>query len=200
MTELLRHPSILKKAQDELDAVAGRDRLVEEDDIPNLKYMHCIVREVMRLHPPGVMTLPHECIESREVSGYHIPAKAQLFVNMYAIGRDPEVWARPLEFDPERFLSTSIDVHGQDFELLPFGSGRRMCPGKNLGLVLVEYILAVFLHACNWALPPGINPQDVDVAEGPGVLLVRKNPLEAIASPRLPMSVIFPDRKGPSPL
>ncbi|CAM6113129.1 unnamed protein product [Calypogeia fissa] len=197
MAELLRHPAVLTRAQDELDAIVGRDRLVEEDDIPNLKYMHCIMREVMRLHPTAVMTLPHECIESREVAGYHIPVKSIVFVNLYAIGRDHEVWENPLEFYPERFLSTSIDVHGQDFELLPFGSGRRMCPGKNLGLVLVEYMLAMFLHTCDWALPPGVSPEDVDMAEGPGVVLVMKTPLQTIASPRLPVSIIFGEQKSP---
>lgn len=195
MTELLRHPTILKKAQDELDAVVGRDRLVEEADLHHLKYLKCIAKEALRLHCVGPIMLPHECIEACEVAGYHIPVKSQVFVNVYAIARDPGVWERALEFYPERFLSTNIDVHGNNFELLPFGSGRRGCPGKNLGLVLMEYILAAFVHACDWSLPAGVRCEDVDLGEAPGSAVCKAIPLEAVATPRLPLDVIFADRK-----
>jgi cytochrome P450 len=193
MVELLRNPHFLKKAQDELDAVVGKDRLVKEEDVPNLKYLSYVVKEGMRLHPIGPMMLPHDSREAREIAGYYVPANTQAYVNIYAIGRDPDVWERPLEFNPERFFSTDIDFHGQDFELLSFGSGRRMCPGKNLAITLVSDILAVFLQACNWSLPPGVRGEDVDMSEVPAsAVYCMANPVKVIVSPRLPMNIIFP--------
>lgn len=192
MTELLRNPGTLKKAQDELDAFVGRDRLVEETDIPNLEYIRAVVMETFRMHPILPTLIPRYSMESCEVAGYHIPANVIVFVNTWAIGRDPALWECTLEFKPERFLKDKKDLilNGQRFEFLPFGSGRRVCPGRNLGILMVEYALATVLQAFNWVLPEGVEPQDLDVSEAPGLTTYKAVPLEAIASPRIPLHII----------
>lgn len=190
MTELLRHPATLQKVQDELDSVVGKDRLVEETDIPNLKYLSAVVKESSRLHPVLPILINHYSMEATELGGYHIPKDSQVFVNTWAIGRDPASWDRPLEFDPERFLTNGLDFLGQDFQFLPFGSGRRSCPGRNLALVTVQYTLAVLLQACSWTLPPGVSSSDLDVGEAPGLTVPKAIPLEVIASPRIPVQII----------
>ncbi|KAJ7561551.1 hypothetical protein O6H91_03G032800 [Diphasiastrum complanatum] len=187
MTELLRHPLVLERAQQELDSVVGHDRNVDESDIPELIYLQAIIKEAMRLHPPGPLLIPHRSTADCVVKGYHIPKNTNLIVNMYAIGRDAKIWENPLQFMPERFLDSSIDVRGQDFELIPFGSGRRGCPGLTLGLIVVQMTLARMLHAFNWSPPHGLQPKDIDVAETFTISVPRKEPLQAIPSPRLPM-------------
>ncbi|CAM6101624.1 unnamed protein product [Calypogeia fissa] len=196
MTRLLKHPEVLKKVQDELDAVVGRTRLVEEADIPNLKYFRAVVKETFRLHPVSAMMIPHYSMEATEVAGYHIPKNTRVFINQWALGRDSATWERPLEFEPERFLTSGIDYsNGQGFELVTFSSGRRSCPGRNLGLLVVEYTLAVLLHACNWSLPPGVSPEDVDLGESPGLTVPKAIHLEVVASPRLPLEIIDGNKK-----
>lgn len=198
MTELLRHPAALKRVQEELDSVVGRNRLVEETDMPHLKYLRAVVKETLRMHPVAPLLVPHYSMESCEVAGYLIPANCQVFINVWAMGRDASIWERPLEFEPERFLTNNIDFVGQDFELLPFGSGRRSCPGRTMGLLVVEYTLAVLLHACTWELPLGLRPEDVDLAEAPGLVVPKAVPLEAVATPRLPVHTIYAAPESPA--
>lgn len=185
LAEVMRHPKILKKAQDELDMMVGRDRLVEEDDVPQLLYIQAIVKEIFRLHPVTPLLVPREALEACEIEGYLIPAGTQAYVNIWAIGRDPQLWKDPLEFNPDRFLGSPIDLAGFDFELLPFGSGRRKCPGMNMGLLEVQYILAVLIQSCDWSFPPGQSPEDFDMTEGVGIVNHRAVPLEAIVTARL---------------
>ncbi|KAM0953990.1 putative flavonoid 3',5'-hydroxylase [Dioscorea sansibarensis] len=126
LAEMLKNPTILKRAHLEMDAVIGRDRLLEESDIPNLPYLKAICKETLRKHPSTPLSLPHYSFQSCEVEGYYIPANTRLLINIWGIGRDPNVWERPLEFDPERFLSgagAKIEPNGSDFELIPFGAG-----------------------------------------------------------------------------
>ena len=189
ISELLREPSIVKKALEELDAVVGRNRLVQESDLPHLKYIQCICKETFRLHPPVPLLLPHESIQACKASGYDIPAKSRMVVNVYAIGRDPNVWDDPLKFLPERFMEgnkySHINSHGQDFEFLPFGSGRRICPGMHMGNILVQLTVATVLHAFDWSLPDQMNPKDLDMSEAKGLTIPRAVPLRALAKPRL---------------
>lgn len=192
LAELLKHPEQLKKAQDELDTVVGRQRLVDESDIPSLPYLRAIVKETFRLHPVTPLLIPRESSEACELGGFHIPSGSQIFVNIWAIGRDPEYWDKPTEFNPDRFLGSPIDPLGQHFELVPFGSGRRKCPGIGLGLVFVEYFLAFLIQGCEWSLPDGQAAGDMDMADGIGIVNHKNVPLEACASPRLPQHVIFP--------
>ncbi|XP_022997924.1 cytochrome P450 71A1-like [Cucurbita maxima] len=181
MSELLKKPEILEKATDELDRVIGRERWVEEKDIVNLEYMKEIAKETMRLHPVVPMLLPRLSNEDCQIAGYDIPKGTRVHVNMWTIGRDPTVWESPDEFNPERFVGKDIDVKGQDFELLPFGSGRRMCPGYSLGLKVVMSTLANLVHGFTWELVGDLNMEEVF-----GLTTPKKFPLEAIAQPRLP--------------
>ncbi|KAK9114856.1 hypothetical protein Syun_021653 [Stephania yunnanensis] len=144
----------MKQVQEELNNIVGIDRMVEETDLPKLKYLYMVIKETMRLHPPGPLLLPHESIEDVVVNDYYIPKGSRLIVNAWAIGRDPKVWSNNVEeFDPSRFAITDVDLQGQHFELIPFGAGRRVCPGMQMGLRVVQLVMAQLLHCFNWELP-----------------------------------------------
>ncbi|OAE25045.1 hypothetical protein AXG93_1939s1020 [Marchantia polymorpha subsp. ruderalis] len=189
MTELLRHPNIMERLQSELDDVIGKERMVEEADLRNLEYLQAVVKETLRLHPPAMLGVPHSSTEATKVAGYDIPANTWVIVNIHAISTDPKVWENPLKFDPSRFLNSRIDVRGQHYEVLPFSSGRRLCPGMNLGLVSVAYTLAQLVHACSISLPEGLTPLDVDVEETFGLTVRKRNPLNLLLTRRLPSDV-----------
>ena len=186
ISELLKKPELFKKATQELDRVIGQNRWVTEKDIPNLPYVEAIVKETLRMHPVAPMLVPRCAREDCNVSGSHIQKGPRVLVNVWTIGRDPELWKNPQEFYPERFIGEEIDVKGQDYELLPFGSGRRMCPGYSLGLKVVQSTLANLLHGYNWKLPSDMNPEDLDMEEIFGLSTPRKFPLVTIVEPRLP--------------
>ncbi|KAH7285731.1 hypothetical protein KP509_33G043100 [Ceratopteris richardii] len=185
LAELLVHPHILQKAQDELEAVVGSTRLIRESDIPDLPYLTTIVKETMRLHPVLPLLVPHTTMQDCQVSGYDIPRTTQAYVNVWAIGRDPSVWDDPLLFLPERFLASDVDVRGQHFELLPFGSGRRACPGLALGLSNVHLMLANLLNAFSWE-----KLGEVDLSEKFGIVMTLANPLVVKATLKVPTHVI----------
>ncbi|CAA7395619.1 unnamed protein product [Spirodela intermedia] len=189
MAEILRRPEIFEKAWEELDRVVGRERCVEEKDIPNLPFIESIVKETMRLHPVVPMLIPRYSREDTTVAGYHVPAGTEVLVNVWTIGRDPAVWDSPEEFRPERFEGRSVDVKGHDFELLPFGAGRRMCPGYQLGLKMVQSSLANLLHGFRWRLPEGAAPEDLNMEELFGLTTPKKIPLEVVAELRLASQV-----------
>ncbi|XP_044466809.1 flavonoid 3',5'-hydroxylase 1-like [Mangifera indica] len=186
LTELLKKPTIFKKAQEEMDQVIGRGRRLEESDIPKLPYLQAICKETLRKHPSTPLNLPRLASEDCVVNGYFIPKNTRLQVNIYAIGRDPDVWENPLEFTPERFLTEKnkkIDPRGNDFELIPFGAGRRICAGVRMGMVQVEYVLGSLIHAFDWKLPEGVK--ELDMEEIFGLTLHKAVPLTAMVSPRL---------------
>ncbi len=187
IAELLKHPQFTQKAQEELDGVVGFERVVDESDIPQLKYLQAIVKETFRLHPPAPLLLPHENIEGREVGGYHIPPKTLLYVNVWAIHRDSSIYENPLEFNPERFVGSNIDLKGKDFQLLPFGSGRRVCPGFPFGLITVQMELARFLHSFTLRLPKGESSQDMDMSEVFSLTTPKAISLHVVATARLPL-------------
>ncbi|KAI3472157.1 hypothetical protein Pfo_029645 [Paulownia fortunei] len=180
LAELINHPDVLKKAAQEIDSVIGNNRLVEESDIPNLPYLQAIVKETLRLHPTGPLIV-RQSSKDCTIAGYHIPAKTRLFVNVWAIGRDPNHWEDALEFRPQRFLSEDgsvkgqLDVRGQHYHLLPFGSGRRGCPGTSLALQVVQATLAAMIQCFEWKVEGGNGT--VDMEEGPGITLPRAHPL-----------------------
>jgi cytochrome P450 len=157
MTEIMRKPTLLKKAHEELDNVVGRSRMVQETDIPSLKYIQAIIKETLRLHPAIPTLVPHKSQSACKVSGYIIPANTWVFCDVWAIGRDASIWENPLEFNPDRFMKNigneNIDFQGQNFELLPFGSGRRVCPGMTMGSKMLHLNIANMLHAFDWSLP-----------------------------------------------
>ncbi|CAN1804719.1 Trimethyltridecatetraene synthase [Linum perenne] len=190
MSELMKQPKLIEKATKELDEVVGRERWVEERDIPNLPFIDAIMKETMRKHPVAVLLAPHLALEDCTLGGYDVAKDTRVFINTWSMGRDPSVWAHPEEFMPERFLGElNMDVKGQCYELLPFGSGRRMCPGYSLGLKMISSTLANLLHGFDWKLPQGVAPEDLSMDEVYGLATPRKYPLVAIVEPRLPISL-----------
>ncbi|KAJ4827288.1 hypothetical protein Tsubulata_022687 [Turnera subulata] len=181
---LLNHPDVLKKAQQELDIHVGRERQVNEADMENLVYLQAIIKESFRVCPPVPLSVPRESIEDCVVGGYHIPAGTRLLVNVAKIHQDPRVWPDPGEFKPERFLSThkDVDVRGQNFELIPFGSGRRICQGISLSLQVLNIALATFLQGFEIENPSG---GAVDMSGSAGLSNLKATPLEALLTPRL---------------
>ena len=196
MAELVRNPRVQKKLQEELDRVVGRDRVMSETDFQNLPYLQAVVKESLRLHPPTPLMLPHKASASVKIAGYDIPKGATVIVNVWAVARDPEVWDDPLEFRPERFLQENIDIKGADFRVLPFGAGRRVCPGAQLGINLVTTMLGHMLHHFSWSLPEGTRPEDVEMMETPGLVTFMATPLKAVATPRLDKEELY--RRVPS--
>nr|QPF47154.1 flavonoid 3'-hydroxylase [Clarkia gracilis subsp. sonomensis]QPF47155.1 flavonoid 3'-hydroxylase [Clarkia gracilis subsp. sonomensis] len=193
IAELIRHPTILATLQSELDAVVGPTRLVTELDLPNLPYLQAVIKETFRLHPSTPLSLPRIAAESCEINGYHIPKGATLLTNVWAIARDPEQWTDPLVFRPERFLpggeKDGVDVRGTDFELIPFGAGRRICAGMSLGLRMVQLLTGSLVHGFDWELPEGVVPEKLNMEEGYGLTLQRAVPLTVHPKMRLPAHV-----------
>lgn len=186
MAEMVRNPRVQQKAQEELDRVIGNERIMTEADMPKLPYLQCIAKEALRLHPPTPMMLPHKANAAVKIGGYDVPKGSIVQVNVWAIARDPEVWKNPLDFRPERFFEEDVDMKGHDFRLLPFGAGRRVCPGAQLGITMVTSMLGHLLHHFGWSPPEGVRPEDIDMEESPGMVTYMRTPLQAVPTPRLP--------------
>ncbi|KAL2321218.1 hypothetical protein Fmac_030187 [Flemingia macrophylla] len=186
MSELLKHPMVMKRLQEELNNEVGKNRQVHESDLAKLPFLNMVVKETLRLYPVGPLLVPRESLEDITINGYFIKKKSRILVNVWAIGRDPKVWSDNAErFYPERFENNNIDIRGHDFQLLPFGSGRRGCPGIQLGLATVGLVLAQLVHCFNWELPFGMSPDDLDMTEEFGLSIPRNKPLLAIPTYRL---------------
>ncbi|KAJ7958087.1 Cytochrome P450 family protein [Quillaja saponaria] len=185
MSLLLNNLHVLKKAQEELDGQVGNDRFVKESDLNKLVYIQAIVKETLRLYPASPLSGPREFTKDCIISGYHVRKGTRLITNLWKIQTDPSIWLNPLEFKPERFLTThkQVDVRGQDFQLIPFGSGRRVCPGISFGLQLVQLSLATFLHSFDISTPLGAP---VDMAQSFGLTNMKTNPLHVSIKARLP--------------
>ncbi|KAL8028715.1 hypothetical protein ABFX02_14G178600 [Erythranthe guttata] len=186
MAELIKNPRVQHKAHEELDRVIGTQRIITELDFPNLPYLQYIAKEAMRLHPPTPLMLPHRSNANVKINGYDIPKGSNVHVNVWAIGRDPKIWKNALEFRPERFIEEDVDMKGHDFRLLPFGAGRRVCPGAQLGINLVTSMIGHLLHHFEWAPHEGMLAEEIDMGENPGLVTYMRTPLEAVATPRLP--------------
>ncbi|KAL3358984.1 hypothetical protein AABB24_015856 [Solanum stoloniferum] len=183
MAELLKNPHTLEKAQEELAQVIGRGKLIDEADVAKLSYLRCVVKETFRIHPPAPFLIPRKAVEDVEFCGYIIPKDSQVLVNIWAIRHDSSLWEDPLDFKPERFWESDIDVRGQNFELIPFGAGRRICPGLPLAIKMVPVTLGSILNTFNWKLHGGIAPKDLDMEEKFGITLGKAQPLLAIPVP-----------------
>ncbi|KAL0350613.1 UNVERIFIED_CONTAM: Geraniol 8-hydroxylase [Sesamum radiatum] len=183
MAEALRNPESMKKAKAELEEVIGKGRVLDEADISRLPYLRCMVKETLRIHPPVPFLIPRRVEQDVEVCGYTVPKNSQVFVNAWAIGRDPEVWKDPLEFKPERFLESELDMKGRDFELIPFGAGRRICPGLPLAVRMVPVMLGSLLNSFDWKLEGGIGPKELSMEEKFGITLQKAHPLRAVPLP-----------------
>ncbi|KAL9319246.1 hypothetical protein ACSQ67_015763 [Phaseolus vulgaris] len=185
LAELLRNPNVMEKAREEIDSVTGNSsRLIEESDVVNLPYMRAIVKETLRLHPTSPM-IGRESSENINVCGFDIREKTWLLVNLWSMGRDPKVWEKPLEFRPERFMGEEkqFDVRGQNFQLMPFGTGRRACPGASLALQVVPSNLAAMVQCFEWKVEGSVSME-----EKPSMTLPRAHPLVCVPVPRLSLS------------
>ncbi|XP_022775385.1 cytochrome P450 84A1-like [Durio zibethinus] len=185
LAELMRSPEDLKRVQQELAEVVGLDRRVEESDIDKLTFLKCTLKETLRLHPP-IPLLLHETAEDAVVGGYQIPAKSRVMINAWAIGRDKNSWEDPDSFKPSRFLKEGVpDFKGSNFEFIPFGSGRRSCPGMQLGLYALDLAVAHLLHCFTWELPDGMKPSELDMSDLFGLTAPRATRLYAVPKKRL---------------
>ncbi|XP_050382912.1 cytochrome P450 71D11-like [Argentina anserina] len=183
MSEMIKHPEIMKRAQAEVREVFNTRQQVNETSIREMKYLKLVIQEALRLHPPAPLLLPRECGERCEIDGYDIPAKTKVIVNAWAIGRDPNFWSEPETFNPDRFLDSSIDYQGTNFDYIPFGAGRRICPGMLYGLANVELPLAMLLYHFDWEVPDGMKNDALDMTEELGAVFRRKQDLHLVPTP-----------------
>ncbi|XP_073046212.1 5-OH-xanthotoxin synthase-like, partial [Primulina eburnea] len=176
MTALMKAPEAMRRVQQEIRSIVGKKPLLDEDDIQKFPYFKAVIKEVLRLYPP-IPLVPRETTERCFIDGYEIQPKTSVYVNIWAIGRDPEYWENPNEFLPDRFLNNTIDYKGRDFGLISFGSGRRSCPGMYLAVAVTELALANLLYAFDWELPDGMTEEDVNTDSFPGLVMHKKIPL-----------------------
>ncbi|KAJ4827264.1 hypothetical protein Tsubulata_028109 [Turnera subulata] len=180
MAELLRNPRTLRRAREELEQTIGRGNLLQESDTAKLPYLHAIIKETFRLHPAAPLLVPREAGEEVEIHGFTIPKGARVMFNAWAIGRDGGIWDDPDSFVPERFLGSNIDFKGQNFELIPFGAGRRICLGLPLAIRTLHLILGSLIHSFEWQLEDGVTPENMDMEDRFGLTLEKAQPLRAI--------------------
>ncbi|XP_077230144.1 desmethyl-deoxy-podophyllotoxin synthase-like [Tasmannia lanceolata] len=187
MAQLVRNPRKMEKAQEEVRKVLKGKEKILESDIGELSYLKLVIKETMRLCPPLPLLVPRESMDKCEINGYEIPKKTRVLVNSWALSRDPRYWENPEEFEPERFSRNSIDFKGHDFEFIPFGAGRRGCPGMLFGLATIELALANLLYFFDWKLPHGMKAENLDMREAFSLTLARKTSLSLVAIPHCPI-------------
>lgn len=183
MAELIRNPQVMRKLQEEVRGIACNRPMVKEEDLNNMNYLRAFIKEILRLHPPAPLLVPRESMESCQIAGYEIPKKTRVFINYWAITRDPEVWESPEEFRPERFENNIIDFKGQDYQYIPFGAGRRICPGMQFAISTIELALANIVHQFDWQLPKHDVGEELDMSEAPGGTTRMNKNLYLVAKP-----------------
>ncbi|XVF77113.1 hypothetical protein PTKIN_Ptkin14bG0014400 [Pterospermum kingtungense] len=183
MSELPKKPRVMKKAQAEVRQVFNRKGKVDDEGLHELEYLKLVIKETLRLHPPLPLLLPRESSQSCKINGYDIPMKSKVFINAWAIGRNADYWSEAERFYPERFVNSSIDYRGANFEFIPFGAGRRMCPGMLYSIANVELPLAHLLYHFDWKLEGGRKLEDLDMDENFGAVVRRKNDLFLVPTP-----------------
>ncbi|PSS09788.1 (S)-N-methylcoclaurine 3'-hydroxylase, partial [Actinidia chinensis var. chinensis] len=183
MAELIKKPESMNKIHQELVREIKQD-MPKESHLPHLPYLQACVKETLRLHTPVPFLIPHRALSSCKVMNYTIPKDAQVIVNVLAISRDPTIWDDSLEFKPERFLNSTLDYKGSDFEFLPFGAGRRICPGLPMVAKQVPLVLASLIHFFDWSLPNESDPNGLDTSEKFSVTLKKEQPLLLIPKVR----------------
>ncbi|KAL2481271.1 Cytochrome [Abeliophyllum distichum] len=180
LLELLRNPETMVKVKNEISNVVGSNRKFEESDSNKLPYLQAVIKEALRLHPPIPFLLPRRAIHDTNLVGYSIPKDTQVFVNVWAVGRDEECWEEPLCFKPERFLGSKIEYKGQHFEFIPFGAGRRICPGLPLGHRMMHFVLGSLLLESDWELDFSSNPSTIDMNDKIGLVARKLEPLKVV--------------------
>ncbi|KAM7478258.1 hypothetical protein LguiA_026471 [Lonicera macranthoides] len=181
--ELLKHPETMIKLQNEVRQIAKGKSSVTEDDLEKMQYLKLVIKETLRLHVPVALLVPRESTEDAKILGYDVKVGTQVIINAWAIGRDPLLWEDPEEFRPDRFLNSSIDFKGSHFELIPFGAGRRGCPGALFAMAVIELTLANLLYSFDIALPYGQKAEDLDMTETDGITVHKKSPILVVATP-----------------
>ncbi|KAK9147955.1 hypothetical protein Scep_006712 [Stephania cephalantha] len=189
MAELMNNDEIMQRAQEELEIIVGKDSRVEEIHLPRLHFLNAVMKEVLRLHPALPLLVPHCPSSSCKIGGYMVPKGARVFVNVWAIHRDPSIWEKPLDFNPERFLNCERDFGGNNFNYFPFGSGRRICAGISMAERMFMYELATLLHSFSWKVAERYGK--VDLKEKFGIVLKKATPLIAVATPRLSNPALY---------
>uniref|UniRef100_A0A0E0GZ97 Cytochrome P450 n=1 Tax=Oryza nivara TaxID=4536 RepID=A0A0E0GZ97_ORYNI len=177
MAELIRSPRVMAKVQTEMRQIFHGKNTITEDELVQLSYLKMVIKETLRLHCPVPLLAPRKCRETCKIMGYDVPKGTSAFVNVWAICRDSKYWEDAEEFKPERFENNNIEFKGGNFEFLPFGSGRRVCPGINLGLANMEFVLANLLYHFDWKLPNEMLYKDLDMREAPGLLAYKHTSL-----------------------
>ncbi|KAK3157416.1 hypothetical protein QOZ80_2AG0121900 [Eleusine coracana subsp. coracana] len=184
MSELMRKPEAMAKAQAEVRQVFGNTNPRDHESyLDHLQYTNMVIKETMRLHPPLPLLLPRTCRETCDVGGFEVAKGSRVIVNAWAMARSPKYWDDAEEFRPERFEKSSIDYNGTQFEFLPFGSGRRMCPGMSFALVTLQLLVARLLYYFNWDLPAGMSPEDFSMDMTLGATARKTEQLQLVATP-----------------
>lgn len=181
MAELTKNSEVMKNAQDEVRRVMAGRQKVYEDDLHQMHYLKCVIKETLRLHPVAPLLAPKESNAEVMLQGYSIPSKTRVIVNAWAIARDPKSWDSPDEFLPQRFANNPIDFKGQNFQYIPFGAGRRACPGISFAIPTMELALANLLYFFDWKMPYGLRGEDLDMSEAGGVTVSLRFPIRLVA-------------------
>ncbi|XP_028801273.1 geraniol 8-hydroxylase-like [Neltuma alba] len=184
MAELIHNPEKLVKTKQELQHVIGKNGKLEESRISELPYLNAVVKETLRLHPPVPFLIPRKSDNDVQVGGFVVPKNSQILVNVWAMGRDSRVWKEPDSFEPERFMEGhdhhKVDFKGRDFEFIPFGAGRRICPGLPLANRSVHLMLVALLNHFDWILEDDLKPKEMDMSDKFGLTLKKSQPLRAV--------------------
>ncbi|KAL4562784.1 hypothetical protein LXL04_026814 [Taraxacum kok-saghyz] len=176
MAELIRNPEKMETTRLEItNLIQNNNENIKETHISQLPYLRAVIKETLRLHPPAPFLVPHQAIDNVEVKGFMVPKNAQIICNVWAMGRDPSIWS-----NPEMFLESNIDYKGQDYEFIPFGAGRRICPGFNIAHRMLHIILGSLIYKFDWKLEGNTRVEDMDMKEKFGLTLPRKVPLMAV--------------------
>ncbi|XP_019190764.1 PREDICTED: premnaspirodiene oxygenase-like [Ipomoea nil] len=183
MAEMMKNPSVRSKAQAELRQALKGKKTFEDQDLEKLTYLNLVIKETLRLHPPLPLLLPRESMEEAQIDEYIIPPKTRVFINAWAIVTDPKYWKDPEMFLPERFENSSVGFTGNHYEFIPFGSGRRICPGISFSLASITESLAALLYHFDWEITGGVSPNDLDMSEAMGITVGKKEDLFLIAQP-----------------
>nr|XP_016509595.1 PREDICTED: cytochrome P450 81D11-like [Nicotiana tabacum] len=177
---LVAHPDTLYKLRADIDNKVGNKRLLNESDLNKLPYLYCVVNETMRLYPPVPLLLPHFSTEDCIVGGYDVPKNTLLFVNAWAIHRDPKVWEEPDKFKPERFEATEGETERFNYKFVPFGMGRRACPGADMGLRAVSLALGALIQCFDWQIGETESLEESYNSR----MTMQNKPLKAVCTPR----------------
>ncbi|KAI3773586.1 hypothetical protein L1987_48116 [Smallanthus sonchifolius] len=184
VSELVKHPRVMQQLQQELTSIARGSSMITEEHLEKMKYLKAIIKESLRLHIPVPLLVQRESTQDINLMGYDIPVGTRVIINAWSLGRDPSLWEEPEEFKPERFLNSSLDYKGFHYQFIPFGAGRRGCPGIQFAIAINELAIANLVYKYDLLLPDGKGGEELDMSEITGLTTHRKSPLLLMASPR----------------